>query len=185
MDLRSSVGLLWCCVVLFIGCGAPGGGTDGGSGSGGGSAAGGGAGGGSAASLDTSGNSCNQRTATSGSTVDLAIGTLNTGWSWDSTTRQLSVQFSYMNTGSTDAAMYGVGLFLYPDAAQLCQAYHVGQFTRAGLTHGYIHSGTASVTLTDVPPGSYKVGFVVDYDSKLGEASEANNVAILNGTLQL
>ena len=164
---------------------------------GGGGTSGSGATGGSAnvMALDTTGRSCNQTAAAgsgartraddrqhagSAAAPDLAVDALNGSVSYDSTTGDMSVQVSYSNIGQADAGPYTVGIFLYPNTNAPCSAYYVGDFSDPGLASQAVFSGTATVHLQQldkaVPPGGYQVGYVVDVDNQVVEASESNNV---------
>ncbi|MCA9593992.1 MAG: hypothetical protein KC776_11795 [Myxococcales bacterium] len=178
-------GLVSIFSIVACSSGASGGGGSGGSGAmgGGGGTSGSGATGGSAnvMALDTTGRSCNQ-TAAAGSAAapDLAVDALNGSVSYDSTTGDMSVQVSYSNIGQADAGPYTVGIFLYPNTNAPCSAYYVGDFSDPGLASQAVFSGTATVHLQQldkaVPPGGYQVGYVVDVDNQVVEASESNNV---------
>ncbi len=133
---------------------------------------------------DRTGISCNGGAQPSATEApDLAVDLINGGSSYDSTTGDIKVDFSYMNAGRVAAGPYEVGIFLYPDVSDRCEAYYLSKFSKGGLEPSYFHSGTATTHLKDlpqpVPLGDYEVGFVLDVENALPESRENNNVKIL------
>ncbi len=134
--------------------------------------------------VDRTGISCNGGAQPSATEApDLAVDLINGGSSYDSTTGDIKVNFSYLNAGLVAAGPYKVGIFLYPDVSDRCEAYYLSQFSKGGLEPSNSHSGTATTHLKDlpqaVPHGDYEVGFVLDVENAVVESRENNNVKIL------
>jgi hypothetical protein len=129
--------------------------------------------------LDRTGRSCNRSSkADDPSGPDLAVDRLNSSMTYNGDTTELKVGFSYGNIGKAAAGPYQIGIFLYPNVTDRCQAYFVSFFKNVGLEASHLHSGTATLMLNkvgDLPPGPYEVGYVLDLDNVITEASEANN----------
>lgn len=142
------------------------------------------------AAIDVTGKGCNQSAvpSTDSQAPDLAVDRINGSLSYDSTSGDLKIGFSFGNVGKSTAGPYLVGIFLYPDITNRCRAYYVSQFSRPGLEVNGLSSGVATTNLKKLDPplpsGGYEVGYVLDVESQLPEALETNNFKAL-GTINV
>ena len=87
----------------------------------------------------------------------------------------VNVDFTFHNL-STSWVSFNIGFYLSTDnyitTGDIPLGYNTGASASAGA------SGTYTRTLTipsNVAPGQYYLGFIVDYDNKIGESVESNN----------
>lgn len=89
----------------------------------------------------------------------------------------LSVNTTVKNQGSASAGPFKISLYLSPDALITEKDREIGYGEVSGLDVGMLREGTAIATVpSDLIPGTYYLGVMVDSDKTVSEENEANNI---------
>ena len=115
--------------------------------------------------------------------VDLIDG--GSAYRWVSPTnvyagQSVIVQGRAYNQGSTASAGFYVGIYLSTDTTITTGDRYIGRSWVGGLNGSSGYSFTETVTVgAAVPPGTYYVGYIQDYDGAIAESAENNNASAL------
>ncbi|HPG01188.1 MAG TPA: CARDB domain-containing protein [Kiritimatiellia bacterium] len=120
--------------------------------------------------------------------VDLADG--GSAFRWFSPTniyagQSVIFQGSAQNSGGTAAGAFYVAVYLSSDTIITTGDRYVGRVYYSSLAAGTYQTFSQSITVSAaIPPGTYYVGYIVDYNGLIAESDENNNTAyVLNRRL--
>lgn len=99
---------------------------------------------------------------------------------------QLPVNTTVKNQGDAPAGPFRISLYLSPDALITEQDREIGYGDVADLSVGMLRDGTAVATVpSDLAPGPYYLGVMVDSGKIISEGNEANNILFADKMIEI
>jgi len=96
----------------------------------------------------------------------------------------ISVNSTVKNTGNASSGAFSVGIYLSTDATITASDIYLGSRSVAGLAAGASSAAKTTVTLpTSLGAATYYVGAIADYNNKVEESNESNNISVSTSKL--